>query len=253
MRHGPFLSKQQDKVQASMETPFAKLIRWTPALAAAALLGGAAYYIAPSLESPITVAYAAEGKAIAAPRYESGEAKGEQVAIFAGGCFWGIEGVYERVAGVTHVESGYAGGSKADADYDKVSDGRTAHAEAVRIVYDPAKVSYATLLHIFFSVAHDPTELNRQGPDTGPQYRSAIFPQNSGQRETAERYIQQLDAAKIWRQPIVTRIETGEFYPAEAYHQDYMANNPNSGYILRFDVPKVQALKRLFPNIYRAK
>jgi peptide-methionine (S)-S-oxide reductase len=194
-----------------------------------------------------------EGKAIAPPNTSLTEAPGEQIAVFAGGCFWGIEGVYEHVSGVIHVESGYAGGSKADADYDKVSNGMTKHAEAVRIVYDPLRVSYATLLHIFFSVAHDPTQLNRQGPDTGTQYRSAIFPTNEMQREATTAYIAQLGKAKSWRQRIVTKIESGEFYPAEEYHQDYMVKNPNSGYIRRFDVPKVQALKRLFPNIYRGK
>lgn len=236
-----------------MDKPPVKPSRWVPALAAAALFAGAAYYILPHVDSPIAPAYAAEGKVIAAPVMPISEPAGNQVAILAGGCFWGIEGVYEHVAGVIRVESGYAGGDKTDADYDKVSDGRTKHAEAVRIVYDPAKVSYATLLHIFFSVAHDPTQLNRQGPDTGPQYRSAIFPQNEIQRQTAQDYIQQLDAAKSWRQPIVTRIEDGAFYAAETYHQDYMVKNPNSGYIQRFDVPKVQALKALFPNIYRGK
>ncbi len=245
--------KRLDKVQLLMENSTVKSRRWIPAIAAAALFGGAAYTFLPMIDSPITTAYAAEGKVIAAPNAAITEPDGEQVAIFAGGCFWGIEGVYERVSGVTKVESGYAGGSSTDADYDKVSDGRTNHAEAVRIVYDPKKVSYATLLHIFFSVAHNPTELNRQGPDTGPQYRSAVFPQNPVQRSAVESYILQLGASKSWRQPIVTRIESGEFYAAEDYHQDYMANNPNSGYIQRFDVPKVQALKQLFPNIYRGK
>jgi peptide-methionine (S)-S-oxide reductase len=236
-----------------MENSPVKTPRWIIAICAAALVGGGAYYFSDTVSAPIGVAYAAEGKAIAAPMAKITEAKGEQVAIFAGGCFWGVEGVYERVDGVIRVESGYAGGSKSDADYDRVSDGRTQHAEAVRIVYDPARVSYDTLLHIFFSVAHNPTELNRQGPDTGPQYRSAIFPANASQRAAAESYIKQLDKSKSWRQPIVTRIETGEFFVAEEYHQDYMANNPNSGYILRFDAPKVQALKQLFPNIYRGK
>ena len=236
-----------------MENASVKTPRWITACCAAALLGSGAYYFSDSDNAAIGVAYAAEGKAIAAPAAKITEAKGEQVAIFAGGCFWGVEGVYERVDGVTRVESGYAGGSKSDADYDRVSDGRTKHAEVVRIVYDPARVNYDTLLHIFFSVAHNPTELNRQGPDTGPQYRSAIFPDNAAQRSAAESYIKQLDKAKSWRQPIVTRIESGAFFPAEAYHQDYMANNPNSGYILRFDVPKVTALKQLFPNIYRGK
>ena len=236
-----------------MENSPVKTSRWMTALCAAALLGGGAYYSSDGEHAAIGVAYAAEGKAIAAPTAKITEGSGEQVAIFAGGCFWGVEGVYERVDGVIRVESGYAGGSKSDADYDRVSDGGTKHAEAVRIVYDPARVSYDTLLHIFFSVAHNPTELNRQGPDTGPQYRSAIFPANAAQRAAVEAYIKQLNHAKSWRRPIVTRIETAEFFPAEAYHQDYMANNPNSGYIMRFDVPKVTALKQLFPNIYRGK
>jgi peptide-methionine (S)-S-oxide reductase len=240
-------------VSQSMENSPVKTSRWITACCAAALLGGGVYYFSNTDNAAIGVAHAAEGKAIAAPIAKIAEPAGEQVAVFAGGCFWGVEGVYERVDGVIRVESGYAGGSKSDADYDRVSDGRTKHAEAVRIVYDPARVSYDTLLHIFFSVAHNPTELNRQGPDTGPQYRSAIFPENAGQRTAAAAYIQQLDKAKSWRQPIVTRIESGAFYPAEDYHQDYMVKNPNSGYIVRFDVPKVQALKQLFPNVYRGK
>jgi peptide-methionine (S)-S-oxide reductase len=223
------------------------------ALLATAVVGGGAYLLSNGGGSPIAVAHAAEGKQIAAPVAKIAEPETEQVAVFAGGCFWGIEAVYERVAGVTRVESGYAGGAKADADYDKVSDGLTKHAEAVRIFYDPKRVSYDTLLHILFSVAHDPTERDRQGPDIGKQYRSAIFPSNEEQKAAATAYIAQLNKAKSWRAPIATRIETGTFYPAEDYHQDYMVKNPNSGYILRFDVPKVQALKRMFPNIYRGK
>jgi peptide-methionine (S)-S-oxide reductase len=233
-----------------MENSHNNSSRWIAALGAAALLGGSAIYFSNTDISPISTAYAAEGKLIPAPTAKITEPAGEQVAVLAGGCFWGIEGVYERVDGVIRVESGYAGGTKADADYDKVSNGSTRHAEAVRIVYDPAKVSYATLLHIFFSVAHDPTQLNRQGPDSGPQYRSAIFPSNDEQKGAALAYIAQLNAAKSWRSPIVTRIETGAFYPAEEYHQDYMTKNPTSGYIVRFDVPKVEALKRLFPALY---
>jgi peptide-methionine (S)-S-oxide reductase len=226
--------------------------RWLAALGAAVLLGGTALYVTTNAGPAISPAYAAEeGRAIPAPAAKIIEPSGEQVAIFAGGCFWGVEGVYERVNGVIRVESGYAGGAKADASYDKVSDGLTRHAEAVRIVYDPAKVSYATLLHIFFSVAHDPTQLDRQGPDTGPQYRSAIFPSNDEQKGAALAYMTQLDKAKIWRSRIVTKLEVGPFYPAEDYHQDYMVKNPNSGYIRRFDVPKVEALKRLFPTLYR--
>lgn len=236
-----------------MENSPVKPPRWLTACCAAALLGAGAYYFSDSDNTPIGVAYAAEGKTIAAPLAKINEGTGEQVAIFAGGCFWGVEGVYERVDGVIRVESGYAGGSKADADYDLVSDGRTKHAEAVRIVYDPSRVSYDTLLHIFFSVAHNPTELNRQGPDTGPQYRSAVFAQNAAQRDATEAYIAQLSAGRAWQRPIVTRIEGGEFFAAETYHQDYMAKNPNSGYITRFDLPKIRALKQLFPNIYRGK
>jgi peptide-methionine (S)-S-oxide reductase len=236
-----------------MENSPAKSSRWTLALGAAALIGGSAYYFKQSDISPIGIAYAAEGKAIPAPRVRMSESSENQVAVFAGGCFWGIEGVFERVDGVIKVESGYAGGSKADADYDKVSNGETKHAEAVRIIYDPARVNFPTLLHIFFSVAHDPTQLDRQGPDTGKQYRSAIFPTTETQSNTAKDYIAQLTATKSWPRPIVTRLESGEFFPAEDYHQDYMVKNPKSGYILRFDVPKVQALKQYFPNIYRGK
>jgi peptide-methionine (S)-S-oxide reductase len=234
-----------------MENTHAERPRWIAALLATALIGGGAYYFSNSDRSPIAAAHAAEGKVIPAPAVKIVEPSTQQVAVFAGGCFWGIEGVYESVSGVIRVESGYAGGSKDDADYDKVSDGLTKHAEVVRIAYDPAKVSYDTLLHIFFSVAHDPTQLDRQGPDTGKQYRSAIFPTNDAQKAAATNYIAQLNQAKSWRAPIVTRIEAGAFYAAEDYHQDYMVKNPNSGYILRFDVPKVQALKRMFPNIYR--
>jgi peptide-methionine (S)-S-oxide reductase len=196
-------------------------------------------------------ANAAEGKAIAAPTAPIAEPKGAQVAVFAGGCFWGVEGVFERVKGVTSVQSGYSGGTKTDADYAKVSNGGTGHAESVRITYDPAKVSYNTLLHIFFSVAHDPTQLNRQGPDIGSQYRSAIFPANAAQRAAAKAYIAQLGKAGSWKKPIVTKIETFGFYPAETYHQDFMRKNPDHPYIRAWDAPKVAALKRLFPAIYR--
>ena len=247
----PFWSNRQDKAQILMDRSQTKS-GWSAALGAMTLIGGVVYFAATG-SSPIAVAHADEGKRIAPlakPLEESGK---EQVAIFAGGCFWGVEGVYEHVAGVLRVESGYAGGSATDADYDRVSNGLTSHAEAVRIVYDPSRVSYATLLHIFFSVTHDPTQLNRQGPDTGKHYRSAIFPQNDAQRTMAADYIAQLGAAKSWRSPIVTRLEEGAFYPAETYHQDYMAKNPTSSYIRNFDVPKVQALKVYFPNIYRGK
>jgi peptide-methionine (S)-S-oxide reductase len=205
----------------------------------------------PEGSSPIGTAHAAEGIRIAAPKVPVVEPKGIQTAVFAGGCFWGIEGVFERVKGVTSVESGYSGGTKASADYDLVSAGRTSHAESVRIRYNPDIVSYNDLLHIFFSVTHDPTQLNRQGPDTGSQYRTAIFPANAAQRKAASAYIGQLNKAGYWKKPIVTKIEAFGFYPAESYHQDFMKKNPNHPYIVTWDKPKVANLKRLFPDRYR--
>jgi peptide-methionine (S)-S-oxide reductase len=201
--------------------------------------------------SLIGTAEAAEGIRIAAPTTPIVEPKGMQTAVFAGGCFWGIEGVFERVKGVTSVESGYSGGTKVSADYDLVSGGRTAHAESVRIRYNPALVSYNDLLHIFFSVTHDPTQLNRQGPDTGSQYRTAIFPATAAQRKAASSYITQLGKAGYWKKPIVTKIEAYSFFPAETYHQDFMMKNPTHPYITAWDKPKVANLKRLFPNRYR--
>ena len=188
---------------------------------------------------------------VPAARADVPAAKGVQTAVLAGGCFWGLEGVFERVKGVRDVVSGYAGGTAGDATYERVTTETTGHAEAVRIHYDPAQVSYATLLRIYFSVTTDPTQLNRQGPDTGPSYRSAIFPQDPEQERVARAYIAQLSQAKVYPKPIVTRIEQGRFYPAEAYHQDFMRNNPRHPYILAHDVPKVQALRQLFPSLYR--
>ncbi len=177
-----------------------------------------------------------------------------EVAVLAGGCFWGVQGVFQHVDGVISATSGYAGGDKTTADYSRVSNGDTGHAESVRIVYDPSKVSYGKLLRIYFSVAHDPTELNRQGPDHGTQYRSAIFPTDTDQAKIAKAYIGQLDAAHVFNAPIVTTIEPGRtFYPAEAYHQDYLTLHPNAGYIVINDLPKVENLKRLFPDAYRDK
>jgi peptide-methionine (S)-S-oxide reductase len=176
---------------------------------------------------------------------------GPQVAVFAGGCFWGLEAVFEQVRGVRSVQTGYAGGTAATATYDQVSTERTGHAEAVRIVYDPARVGYATLLRVFFSVAHDPTQLNRQTPDVGPSYRSAIFPQTPQQRVVAQRYVAQLGAAKAYPTPIVTRIEGGGFFPAEAYHQDFWRKNPTHPYIVRWDKPKVAAFRTGFPTLVR--
>ncbi|MBC7504330.1 MAG: peptide-methionine (S)-S-oxide reductase MsrA [Sandarakinorhabdus sp.] len=177
-----------------------------------------------------------------------------QTAVFAGGCFWGLEGVFEHVKGVQSVRSGYAGGPKAAALYEIVGSGLTGHAESVEITYDPAKVSYGTLLRILFSVAHDPTELNRQGPDSGSQYRSTIFPQTPEQATLAKAYIAQLTAAKTWPARIVTTLETGKpFFPAEAYHQNYLRLNPDQPYIVHNDLPKVAALKARFPQLWTDK
>jgi peptide-methionine (S)-S-oxide reductase len=173
------------------------------------------------------------------------------VAVFAGGCFWGVEAVFEHVKGVRSVTSGYAGGAAATATYEQVSSETTGHAEAVRIVYDPARITYGQLLKIYFSVAHDPTQLNRQGPDTGPSYRSAIFVQDAAQAQIARSYIAQLTRAKSFPRAIVTRIETAKFFPAEAYHQDFMRRNPRHSYIVRWDVPKLAAFKAGFPNLAR--
>lgn len=187
-----------------------------------------------------------------APKVDVPASAGLQTAVLAGGCFWGVEGVFERVKGVRSVVSGYAGGSTGDANYNRVASGRTSHAEAVRIVYDPRQVSYGTLLRIFFSVAHDPTQLNRQGPDQGAQYRSAIFPQSTAQDRAARAYIGQLNEARAYPRPIVTRIERGAFHKAEAYHQDFMRKHPAHPYILAHDRPKVAALKRQVPGLYRS-
>ena len=176
-----------------------------------------------------------------------------EVAVLAGGCFWGIQGVFQHVEGVTGAVSGYAGGAAEAARYETVSTGTTGHAESVRITFDPRRISYGRILQIFFSVAHDPTELDRQGPDTGTQYRSAIFPANPQQARIAEAYIAQLGQARAFNAPIVTKIDPGRnFYPAEAYHQDFLARNPNYLYIMVYDLPKLENLKRLFPDLYRA-
>ncbi len=181
------------------------------------------------------------------------EAKGLKTAVFAGGCFWGVEGVFSHVKGVTGVVSGYHGGSKASANYEIVSSGVTDHAEAVKITYDPAVVRYDQLLQIFFSVVADPTLKNRQGPDVGSQYRSAIVPMSAEQSAVAKAYFAQLGKAKLWSKPIATAVEPYKaFYAAEGYHQDFMLNNPKHGYILRWDAPKVAAFKVMFPKLYRA-
>ena len=174
------------------------------------------------------------------------------VIVLAGGCFWGVQGVFQHVKGVTSALSGYAGGERNTAGYETVSSGRSGHAESVQVTYDPRQISYGRILQIFFSVAHDPTELNRQGPDTGPQYRSAIFPATAEQAEVAKAYIAQLDQTHAYQKRIATKIEPDRvFYPAENYHQDYMTRNPTNPYIAINDLPKVDDLKRLLPELYR--
>lgn len=185
----------------------------------------------------------ASAPATAAPKTET--------AVLAGGCFWGMEWVYEHVKGVTGVVSGYAGGSAKDASYDSVSSEQTSHAEAVRITYDPNQVSYAQLLQIFFSVAHDPTEVNRQGPDVGSSYRSAIFPQSDAQARFAKAFIARLNGAHMFDAPIATKIESGGFYPAENYHQEFARRHPLYPYIVINDRPKVAALQKKFPALYK--
>lgn len=174
---------------------------------------------------------------------------GMQTAVLAGGCFWGMEAVFEQVRGVRGVTAGYAGGTRQTANYDAVSSETTRHAEAIRVAYDPRVVSYATLLRVYFSIAHDPTQVNRQGPDSGTSYRSAIFPQDRAQRAVAAAYIAQLGAARTFGKPIATRIESGAFFPAESYHQDFFRRNPSHPYIVRFDKPKVAGFRAGFPKL----
>ena len=180
--------------------------------------------------------------------------KGEQTAVLAGGCFWGVEAVFEHVKGVSDAKSGYSGGPASTAGYEKVETGETGHAESVQITYDPSQVSYGQLLKVFFSVAHDPTELNRQGPDTGTQYRSAIFYANDEQKRIAQAYIEQLNHAKVFARPVVTQIAAlKSFSEAEAYHQDYLVNHPDEPYIVINDMPKIENLRKQLPGLYKAK
>lgn len=198
---------------------------------------------------------AEEARAIPAPALDEPAVStaGTEVAILAGGCFWGVQGVFQHVDGVIDAVSGYAGGARDTAQYQLVSTGSTGHAESVRVAFDPRRISYGHILQIYFSVAHDPTERDRQGPDTGTQYRSAIFPADAQQAEVAKAYIAQLEAAHVFPAPIVTRIEPGHaFYPAERYHQNYLTLHPNQPYIAINDLPKIESLKRLFPQLYRA-
>lgn len=206
-------------------------------------LGGFASPVLQAAEAPVV---------IARPALDNAKTKGAlQTAVFAGGCFWGVEGVFEHVRGVRNVMSGYAGGDKANANYNLVSRGSTAHAEAVQITFDPAEVSYGELLQIFFSVAHDPTQLNRQGPDNGTQYRSAVFYTDDTQKKLTDAYVAQLKQSKVFRRDIVTQITPlKEFYPAEAYHQNFLQRNPRHPYIVYNDLPKISNLKRIFPAVY---
>ncbi|HVI55373.1 MAG TPA: peptide-methionine (S)-S-oxide reductase MsrA [Luteibacter sp.] len=194
-----------------------------------------------------------EGVRLPAPTVDAATLPGEATAVFAGGCFWGVEGVFQHVRGVKSVRNGYAGGDAAHANYDDVSEGDTGHAESVRVVYDPTQVTYGQLLQVFFSVAQDPTLLNRQGPDSGTQYRSAVFYATPEQKRVAEAYVAQLTAAHAFPAPIVTQVTPLKaFYPAEDYHQDYMRLNPEAMYIAVNDRPKVLALERIYPERYTA-
>ena len=200
----------------------------------------------------ISASSAETARRLPSPAVDETTGAPREVTVLAGGCFWGVQGVFQHIEGVISAVSGYAGGSQDTAKYEATSRGTTGHAESVQITFDPHRISYGRLLQIYFSAAHDPTELNRQGPDVGTQYRSAIFPQNPEQSRIAAAYIAQLNAAKVFPNPIVTTIEPGkEFYPAEAYHQDYLTLHPHQPYIAINDLPKLQALKELFPDSYR--
>jgi peptide-methionine (S)-S-oxide reductase len=196
---------------------------------------------------------ASSGGPVPAPAADDALASkpGKATAVFAGGCFWGTQGVFERLKGVVDTTVGYSGGSAATATYDQVTTETTGHAESVEVVYDPSRITYGTLLRIFFSVAHDPTQLNRQGPDVGTSYRSAIFYENDDQKRIAQAYIAQLDAAHVFARPIVTEVTPLKaFYRAEDYHQDYALHNPGNPYILVCDRPKIEALKKEFPDLF---
>jgi len=224
--------------------PFSRLSLCAAAIGALAI---AAFAIAPSRA-------AEEAVIVPPPATDVQAADGIQTAVIAGGCFWGVQGVYQHTAGVLNAVSGYSGGSKMTANYEMVGTGTTGHAESVEIKYDPKKISYGKILQIYFSVVHDPTQLNRQGPDTGTQYRSAIFTTNDEQKKVAEAYIAQLNAAKVYKKPIVTKVGSLQgFYPAEDYHQDYLTLHPNQPYIAYNDIPKVENLKKIFADNYIEK
>jgi peptide-methionine (S)-S-oxide reductase len=215
------------------------------------LLKNAAFYLI-STTLLAACALARSGAAFPDPTLDSPRASAhdKETAVLAGGCFWGVEAVFDRLKGVTSVVSGFAGGDKSTAQYETVSTGRTGHAESVKITYDPSQITFGQLLKVYFAVAHDPTELNRQGPDTGTQYRSAIFYTTDEQKKIAEAYIQQLDAAHVFRRPIVTQVvPLHGFFAAESYHQHFLDNNPNNPYIVYNDLPKLAALKKQYPEM----
>ena len=227
----------------------------TSLLARRSLHFGAAYALlfASALAIHATLPAAEPATVIPPPAVdEPASTAAAETAVFAGGCFWGVQGVFEHVKGVIKATSGYAGGAANTATYAQVGTGGTGHAESVQVAYDPQQISYGRLLQIYFSVAHDPTQLDRQGPDTGTQYRSAVFPRDPMQQKVAAAYIAQLEQARVFGAPIATRIEMGRrFYPAEAYHQDFLALNPTYRYIVVNDLPKIEHLKDLFPQSYR--
>jgi peptide-methionine (S)-S-oxide reductase len=225
-------------------TQFSRLSLCAAAIGALAI---AAFAVVP-------IRAAEDAVVIPPPASDIAPSDGLQTAVVAGGCFWGVQGVFQHTAGVVNAVSGYAGGSPMTATYEQVSTGTTGHAESVQIKFDPKKISYGKILQIYFSVAHDPTQLNRQGPDSGTQYRSAIFTTSDEQKRVAEAYIAQLNAAKIYGKPIVTKVSALQgFFPAEAYHQDYLTLHPNQPYIAYNDIPKVENLKKLFAENYTEK
>jgi peptide-methionine (S)-S-oxide reductase len=223
-----------------------------PILAVGALVPAAMLLYLTGLWTPAV--RAAEPAVMAPEPAPAGVVAGVDTAVFAGGCFWGVEAVFEHLAGVSTAVSGYAGGRLASPSYEAVSTGRTGHAESVLVVYDPARISYDQLLQVFFTVAHDPTQLNRQGPDVGTQYRSAVFYRDEAQHTAAERYIAKLREAKVYRSPIVTEVTAlNAFHPAEDYHQDYLVHHPYQPYIVINDAPKLEELRRRFPDLYRPR
>ena len=223
------------------------LSRLTLCVAAIGALAISAAYVAPSFA-------AEEAVIIPAPAIDAKASGGLQTAVLAGGCFWGVQGVFQHTKGVVNAVSGYSGGAKSTANYTAIGTGTTGHAEAVEIKYDPQKISYGKILQIYFSVVHDPTQLNRQGPDSGTQYRSEIFATTAEQKQIADAYIAQLNAAKAWKKPIVTKVNPLQaFYPAEAYHQDYLTLHPTQPYIVVNDLPKVENLKTIFAEYYNEK